>query len=100
MLNMDNMKQLIALAGIQVKPVMKVVEFYDEPIGITGFELYEDGELVVTYCVIKGQTRAIYHDNEEYTHTSYSDLPCTYETIVKVAARRAAAKLTDELTRR
>jgi hypothetical protein len=100
MLTMDNMKMLISLAGLQVKPVMKVVMFYEKPIGISGFDIYEDGVNIVTYAVIDGETRAIYHDNEEYTHTTYSDLPCTFDTIVKVAARRAAAKITDELTSR
>lgn len=94
-LSTEQLKQLTSLAGIRVHPGLKTVNFYGESYTTNGFDIIDDGEVVSTYVVIKGETRAIYPEGGEYMHSSIQGLECTYATILRVAARSALLKLAE-----
>ena len=97
-LSIQDMEQLISLAGIQVRPCKKTLNFYSKRYPeVTGFELRDDGELIGTYCHIENEFRVIYPRGGEHTHTTFFAQDLSYGMVLQHAANRAVNKLAEAL---
>jgi hypothetical protein len=98
-LSIDSLKQLIFLAGMNVHPCKKTIDFKREPVEVTGFEVTEDGAVVQTFFELEGKMRMADHrEGAYYVDTTYWNEPhCRLDNVLRIVALAAIEKIRDGL---